>query len=405
VVTTFADITAHRHALDVLRASEEKYRGLVESLPLMLIQSDLDGRIVYLNPTTQAVTGYDLDELREPASWQALVHPEDLPRLQTLKQEAQAGQTVRGEIRYRAKDGADKVCFAILQPRWQDGAVAGVTALAVDVTLQRRLEQELQRAQRLELVGRLASGIAHDFNNLLTVVLTLTDLARVNLPEQHPVREDLRRIADAGEQAARLAGQLLAFSKQRRLVARPTPINPVVRRTLELVQTSLPGTITVEPVLGDEALCVQADETQLQQVLMNLCLNARDAMPRGGRLVVQTRAAESAEWKVLSTESEAADSALSTRHSALGTRREEDWVRLSVWDTGHGMDAKVRARIFDPFFSTKEHGTGLGLAVVQQIVESYGGRIEVWSQPQEGTRFEIWLPRSQEVLSAPTGSG
>jgi PAS domain S-box-containing protein len=367
VVTTFADITAHRHALEVLRVSEEKYRRLVENLPLMLIQIDRQAHLEYVNPATQAVTGYDLDELRSPEAWQAIIHPEDLPQVQAMHRDALAGQTGRGEVRYRAKGGAEKVCYAMYQPRRQGDAVIGVTILALDVTLQRHLEKELERARRLELVGRLASGIAHDFNNMLTVILTLTDLAQTNLEESHPVRRDLQRISEAGEQATRLAQHLLAFGKQRPLVTRRLDVNPVTAGTLNLLRSTLPGNITVEARLAPEPVYVEADETQLQRVLMNLCLNARDAMPGGGCIAVQTAAAD----------------------------EPGGWVRLSVRDTGHGMDRSVQTRIFDPFFSTKERGTGLGLEVVQQVIESFGGRVEVWSEPGQGTRFDIWLPRSE----------
>jgi signal transduction histidine kinase len=257
----------------------------------------------------------------------------------------------------------------ILQPRRQGDELVGITALIVDMTLQRRLEQELELAQRLESVGRLASGIAHDFNNMLTVVLTLTELAHDALPSDHPVREDLRRVADAGEQAANLAAQLLAFSKKRP-GARRVDVNAVAGQTLSLLRGTLPANIALESTLANGELFVQADESQLQQILMNLCLNARDAMPQGGRLLVQTLTACAPDGQPAGS---------------------TGWVRLSVQDSGHGIAADVKSQMFRPFFSTKEGGTGLGLAVVQHIVESYGGRIEVWSQPGEGTRIDIWL--------------
>ena len=294
VVTTVADITAYRHALDVLRLSEEKYRGLVESLPLMVVQLDCDGRITYVNPAAQTITGYSLNDLPEPAAWQALIAPEDLRSLLASRSAILAGETIRTELHYRAKDGSDKVGHAVIQPRWQsDGKVlAGMTALIVDMTLQRRLEQDLQRSQRLNLVGRLASGIAHDFNNLLSVALTLTELARDNIPPDHPSYANLRRAAEAGEQAAQLAEQLLAFGRQRRAAKRRVDVNAVAQRSLELLRSTLPPSIDVVHSLKDADLCVQADEMQLQQVLMNLCLNARDSMPEGGRLVVRTELAD-----------------------------------------------------------------------------------------------------------------
>jgi PAS domain S-box-containing protein len=373
VVITFADVTAQRQAMAVVRASEEKYRGLIESLPLMLIQTDRDGRIEYVNPATEVISGYRLEDVREPAAWQAMLHPEDLPKVFAALAQAQVGRTVRVEARYRAKDGGDRVAYLIVQPRWHGGEIVGATILAVDMTRERRLEHELQRAQRLELIGRLSSGIAHDFNNLLNVILNLTELAQTHLAPDHPVAADLKRIAETGEQAAGLAGQLLAFGKQRTLTPRPVDVNRVAARTLELLRGTLPGSITIEPCLAGGELCVQADQMQLHQVLMNLCLNARDAMPQGGRLTLQTEEIDT--------------------HNGNG---HAGWVRVAVQDTGQGMSEAVRARIFDPFFSTKEHGTGLGLAVVQQIIQGHGGEIKVWSQPGQGSRFEIWLPRRKD---------
>jgi PAS domain S-box-containing protein len=367
VVTTVSDISAYIHAREAIRVSEERYRGLVESLPLMVVQSDRNLRLTYANPAVQAITGYDLAEIADPAAWASHIHPEDLPRTYEMSQNALTGQGSRGEIRYRAKDNSEKVALVISQPRIQEGVVVGATTLMLDVTRERQLERELQRAQRLELVGRLSSGVAHDFNNLLGVVLNLTDLARGHLPSDHPVHADLKRIAEAGEQAAGLASQLLAFSKQKPPVARRIDVNVVVRRTLELLKATLPPNITIHAELTQQEAAVHADETQVQQVVMNLCLNARDAMPQGGTLHVMTAVEPAGE-----------------------TTRPR--VQMSVADSGKGMSEEVRGRIFEPFFSTREGGTGLGLAVVQQIVESYGGTITVDSRPGEGARFDIRWP-------------
>ena len=327
-------------------------------------------------PGRAPVTGFEIEEIAAPSAWAHFIHPDDLPRVNAAAIEALAGRPSRMEYRYNAKDGSVKTAFAMIQPRRQGGAVIGTTALMVDVTRKRQLEQDLQRSQRLELIGRLSSGVAHDFNNLLTVVLSLTDVAHGSLPPDHPAHGDLRRIAATGEQAASLAGQLLAFSRLQRTTARRAEVNKAARRTLDLLYGALPPAVRVEASLGDGELLVPIDETQLQQVLMNLCLNARDAMPDGGRLRV---------WA--ETVADPGDSTA-------------PWVRLAVADDGCGIPDEVKSRIFEPFFSTKERGTGLGLAVVRQIVEGGGGRVEVQSEPGRGSRFEVWLP-TQPAAVAP----
>jgi PAS domain S-box-containing protein len=367
VVSTYIDITTTIKAQRMLRESEEKYRELVESLPLMVLQADADMRLTYTNPATRNVSGYALHEIAEPAAWTRLIHPDDVPRLLALAHDGLEGKSGRAEYRYRAKDGSDKVGLAFTEPRRRsDGTIIGTTTLIADVTRERQLEQELLRAQRLELVGRLSSGIAHDFNNLLSIVLSLTELVTTSLPSDHAAQTDLKHIQTAAEQAANLASQLLTFSKQRRSAAHRIDLNVVVTRTLDLLRATLPSRIDLQADLAKEELFIQADETQMQQVLMNLCLNARDAMPDGGRLDVRT-----------------------ARISAEG-----DWVCLSVSDQGTGITEVVKPHLFDPFFSTKERGTGLGLTVVRQIVESHGGRVEVTSEVGHGARFDVWWPAS-----------
>jgi PAS domain S-box-containing protein len=406
VVCTFSDISAYVHAREAIRASEERYRALIETCPVMVILSDRDMRVTYINPATRQTSGYELAEMAEPGMWATFIHPEDLPRCYEMGKKALAGQSDRAELRYRAKDGSDKVSFALTQPRFQDGQPVGAMTLLVDVTRERQLEQELQRAQRLELIGRLSSGVAHDFNNLLGVVLNLADLARGHLPADHPVHADLRRISEAGEQAAGLAAQLLALGKRGRGQARLVEANQVVGRTLELLRATLPTLIHLEADLAPGELLILADETQLQQVLMNLCLNARDAMPRGGILRVRTSQEKDESRPKPAASGDRSDSSFILHPSSF-----REYVCLSVEDSGLGMSEEVRGRIFEPFFSTKEGGTGLGLAVVQQIVESYGGQIDVRSQPGQGTRFDVRWPaassgsqesgaRSQESTAA-----
>jgi PAS domain S-box-containing protein len=364
VVTTFSDISAYVQARAAIQASEKRYRELIDALPIMIVQSDRTLTNSYVNPAFRQESGMELDDIRDPNKWERFVHPDDLGKIREVAARGFAGESVRLEFRGRHKDGREKEFFALAEPqRSPEGEVVGLIALILDMTRERQLERDLQRSQRLEVIGQLASGVAHDFNNLLNVILNLADLARVHLPIDHPVMADLSRITEAGDQATALAGQLLAFSRNRRVATRRIDLHAILRRTLGLVLASQ-ARLRVESDLWTRELFIQADETQLQQVMMNLFLNARDAMPEGGLLRVQTRV----------------------------QMRDKPFVVLSVIDSGKGMTEELRGRIFEPFFTTREGGTGLGLAVVKQIVEAAGGSIEVSSEVGKGARFDVWWP-------------
>jgi PAS domain S-box-containing protein len=372
-VTTFADITAHRQALEVLRHSEEQYRGLVEALPLMLLQFAPNGAVSYFNPAALTTTGYSAEQLRQPGFWQSCLHADDRPALAALLENTRAGQSAGLEFRYRAAEGSEKVGYALAQAR----RPAGTNLLVLDMTDRRRMEQELQKVQRLELVARIASGVVHDFNNLLTVILSYTELVKLAVGDPALAR-DLDHVIEATTQAARLAGQLLTFSKQRQVVMRRVDLNGIAAHGLRLLRATLPSNVAVSLCQSSEPVWVLADDAPLQQVVLNLCLNARDAMPAGGKLVVET-----------ADEEMPAEAAALAPVSARPIRR---WVRLSVIDTGCGIEEGLHTRIFEPLFTTKEHGSGLGLAVVKQIVEGFGGWIRVTSAPEQGARFDVWLP-------------
>jgi PAS domain S-box-containing protein len=367
VVTTFADVTQQREVQDSLRLAKDKYEKLVETLPFILIQRNAHGEITYVNPAVTQLTGHTPAELMTPGHCQTLLHPDDVPAYQAALADVSQGQAPQIELRFRAKDGSFKTALALYQPQCERGEVVGSTCLLIDISKQRQLEQELLHAKHLELVGRLASGTVHDFNNLLTVMMGLAGLAKTELAADHPAWQHLERIEEVGAQAATLAGQLLTFSKQRPKEYVPIDLNAVVTQTLKIARSVIPEAVSIDSMLDPSNPMVQGDENQLRQVLMNLCLNARDAMTQGGSLTVRTDRAPP-------PDSEG-----------------KTWVHVAIADTGHGMDEQVRTRIFEPFFSTKERGTGLGLAVVQHIVSEFGGRIAVTSAPGKGTRFDLWL--------------
>jgi signal transduction histidine kinase len=380
-VWVFEDLTALRQAETARLDSEARLRAVIESMAEGLLLQDEQGTVVEWNAAACSILG---------------VAPAEMPQRQGL---GPTEDCLRDDgSPFPVAEQPDRVCLRRREPvhnvvmgvpvvgaaglRWllvnalplmlpapQRGLVLHrVVTTFADITAHRRALSELGRVGRLDLIGRLAGGIIHDFNNLLVIVLGLTQKIRSELPPGPALDRDLQRIEHAAEQAVQLAAQLLAFGKNRQVALGPISLKPVVERTLDLISGSLPLNINLDKDITAADLTVLADEGQLQQVLLNLCLNARDAMPASGRLSVRL--------------------AQGAPHAESGT----SWACLTVEDTGQGMDAATLAQIFDPFFTTKERGTGLGLAVVKQLVESFAGRIDVWSEPGRGARFTIWLP-------------
>jgi PAS domain S-box-containing protein len=383
---SWVDLTAPLEAplLSTLRRrrdGEERFRQIAEHIDDVFWIGSPDGpERTYVSPAYRVMWGRDPRRLRrDPAAWLDAVHPDDRDRVEDVVRRRAA----RGyEIQYRILRPDDTLrwiwdrAFPVLDG---DGGVARVVGVAEDVTQRRKLEAQLRAAHRMEAVGRLAGGIAHDFNNLLTVIRGQSDLLLMDLPEGDPLAEEVEVVRDAADRAATLTRQLLAFSREQVLRPRVVDLVDVVRTMEQLLRRVLGEHIHIQTDFEDDLPPLRVDPAQLEQVIVNLAVNARDAMPDGGELSITARR-------------ERITPAVAGGRTELPVGTEV--VRLDVRDDGHGMDEAVRARIFEPFFTTKRAsgGTGLGLAMAYGIVKQSGGTIHVDSAPGRGTVFELRFP-------------
>ena len=354
---------------EALSRSEELHRRIFENSTELISLVDLDGRVVVASPSTMRTLGVDADNLvgRHFADF---IHPDDLALAAEMFRVAGDGTFTTATVRALHADGSQVLLEAAanLVPG-PDGAPQHVLATARDVSDRHRLEEQLRQAQKMESVGRLAGGIAHDFNNLLTAIRGYAELLLLDLDEDAAARESAAQIARAAERAAALTSQLLAFSRKQVLRPQSLDLNEVVEAMAPMLGRVLGEDVVLTTALDPELGLTLADPTQVEQVLLNLAVNARDAMPGGGGLLLRTANVE---------------------------LDEERFVALVVADTGSGMDPDTAAHAFEPFFTTKDvgSGTGLGLATVHGIVAQSGGSVSVVSEPGAGTTFTIHLPRA-----------
>ena len=379
------DITRRIQAERAVRETDQRLRTLFDTVNLIVLGLDIDGRVDYVNPFFLRVTGYEPEEV-VGLDWVEHFLPPDargsIASVMRELAELEARPHFRNPILTR--DGSERmISWHNTIVRDADGHVVGTLSIGEDVTEHELLEQQFQQAQKMEAIGRLAGGVAHDFNNLLTVITGYSDLLLSVLPTESPHRTDVEAIAEAAQKAASLTRQLLAFSRQQVLAPRVLSLNDVVRGSGRMLQRLVGEDIEMVTRLVPDAHPVRADPGQLEQVLLNLAVNARDAMPTGGSIDDrdgQRRALRR------------------TTRGSTSARSPGRYVMLAVSDTGQGMDAATQARIFEPFFTTKPagQGTGLGLATVYGIVEQSGGFVWVYSEPGQGTTFKIYLPRASE---------
>lgn len=388
IEATLVDLTERKQAEDVLRARERRFRALIENSEDAIALITPKGDLVFASDSTERVLGYSAKQFTTFRLTE-LIHPEDFDGASLLWRQAldHPGTNVEAQYRARHADGG----WRWIEATFCDlSETPGVRALVVnyrDVSERKALEQQLLQSQKMEAMGRLAGGIAHDFNNLLTVITGYSDIALLRLNQPDNLRKPLEEIKRAGERAAGLTRQLLAFSRQQALAPQVVNLNHLVENMEQMLRPLIGEAISVSLRLGTAHPMVRADPAQIEQMLLNLAVNARDAMPNGGALTLTTGQVEIPPGGV-----------------GAGQPAPGRYVLLCVEDTGMGMPAEVQSRIFEPFFTTKERGkgTGLGLAMVYGIMRQSGGSVEVKSEPGKGSQFFLYFPlvESKEARAA-----
>lgn len=383
------DITEQKRVVESLRESEVRYRSIVQQSSDVIALLDTEGQISYISPQAEKIMGYRPADLvkHNPLDF---VHPDDLASvshaLGTVMLRTNPG--IPTEFRFRHSQGHWIHLEALAMNLLDDPGIRGVLVTCHDVSARKRAEQDreklreqLLQAQKMESIGRLAGGVAHDFNNMLQAILGNAALALENIPADHPAHECLEEIQKSAQRSAELTRQLLAFARKQTISPVVLDLNETVAGMLRMLRRLIGEDIELAWIPGPNLWPVVMDPSQVSQILANLSVNARDAIAGTGKVTIET-----------------ANVALETSHIQ---RHPEctpgDFVMLTVNDTGHGIDAETRAHLFEPFFTTKPvgKGTGLGLATVFGIVTQNRGLIEVWSEPGQGTEFNIYLPRAE----------
>ncbi len=380
------DVTEHKRAEEALRESEAKYRQLVEHAPIGIYELDLNQlKFLSVNDVMCEVMGYTKEEFLSMSPY-TLLSEENRNILVERMKKLFAGEKVpdNAEFKLRTKNGKEFWALINIKLFYQDGRPFKAQVVAQDISERKKLEEQLIHSQKMEAVGQLAGGIAHDFNNLLTVIKGYCQLSLLNLEESDPRWGNLQEIEKATQRASDLTRQLLAFSRRQILDPKVLDLNALLKDLNKMLRRIIGEDIELVTLLAGDLGRVKIDPGQIEQVVLNLAVNAIDAMPSGGKLTIETANVE-------------LDEEYAETHVGVTPGH---YVRLSVSDTGAGMSPQVKEKIFEPFFTTKEKGkgTGLGLSTVYGIVKQSSGNIWVYSEPGHGTTIKIYLPRAEEEL-------
>jgi PAS domain S-box-containing protein len=374
-----------------LQSSEQKYRSLVESIPDIIFALNMDGSFSYIGPRWKKILGHEETEVLG----KYFIHFAPVEYHESLIQEfveARKGEkrTENARWQFYRKDGELRYFSGYTAPLLDEqGTIIGTMGIAQDITEQKRLEEQLRQAQKMESIGNLAGGIAHDFNNLLGGILGYASFVKKKISKQDPLYHSINNIERSAMQAAELTKQLLGFARRGKVQVKPINCNGLVLDLIQFLRRTIDKRMAMEVDLDPQLNLIEGDETQLQQSLINICLNARDALPTGGTLRIVT------------------GNVTLSGNGALKQpgRKDGPYVRITLSDTGSGMTPEIQSQIFEPFFTTKEsgRGTGLGLSMVYGIIQNHGGYIEVKSAPAQGTTFELFLPALPDIKIEETG--
>ncbi|HPC83163.1 MAG TPA: PAS domain S-box protein [Thermoanaerobaculaceae bacterium] len=392
------DVSARKQAEEELWRLRELYESIVQDVTEGLILTDAEGRITFANRALAGMLGHAEEEL-VGRSWLTFVAPEHQAAAREAEVRRAAGESHRYELELERRDGSRVAVLLGGRPRFDSvtGRFAGTLAVVTDLTERKRAEEEraklqeqLLQAQKLESIGRLAGGVAHDFNNMLNVIMGYADLMLYQLHKDDPMRRKAEEILKAARRSAALTRQLLAFSRKQTLQPQVLDLNDHLRNLEKMLRRLIGEDIELSFVLADGLPPVLFDPGQLDQVVINLAVNARDAMPEGGRLLIETTLARR-------------DEDYAATHPGMEAG---SYVLLAITDTGCGMDHQTLARVFEPFFTTKERGkgTGLGLSTVYGIVKQSHGHIWAYSEPGRGTTFKIYLPPTEAQPQVPAAA-
>jgi two-component system, cell cycle sensor histidine kinase and response regulator CckA len=382
---TAEETTQKRDA--AVNASEARFQSIIENAAEVLSIVNFDGTRRYVSPAVSRILGFEPHEIEGSHAFDILEEGDRGRALEMFAEvSAEHGNVRSGEFHYGHKDGTSRILAITAKNLGDVAGVEGVVVNMRDVTPQKTLEEQLQQAQKMETVGQLAGGIAHDFNNLLTAIIGRTEFLTQSTNLDTDQREDVDEIRRAAERAGSLTRQLLAFSRKQLLVPRVLNLNQIVIDTGPMLRRLIGEDVRIDTIRQEDLGNIVADSGQIQQVLLNLALNARDAMPAGGLLTIETANAD-------------------PQHPVgpAGHEPQGEFVMLRIVDTGEGMDARIKAHLFEPFFTTKPmgKGTGLGLSTVYGIIKQSGATIEVDSSVGHGTTFRIYFPRTDAEVASP----